>query len=70
MKIERSSHGGRIQNPVEVEHAHSDSLIALAEWGLPLGLLIIALLLWIGVRAIVALPQWRHQLDPHRPQPF
>ncbi len=54
-EIERSSHGGRIQNPVEVEHAHSDSLIALAEWGLPLGLLIIALLLWIGVRAIVAL---------------
>ncbi len=51
-ETELSSQGGRIQNAVEVEHAHNDYLIAIAELGWPLGLLWIALCLWILRKAL------------------
>lgn len=56
-EIERSSQGRRIQNAVEVEHAHNDYLIAIAELGWPLGLLWIGLCLWILRQALGSLVQ-------------
>ncbi|MDF1838557.1 MAG: hypothetical protein P1V35_11870 [Planctomycetota bacterium] len=51
-EIEASSHGNQFQNAIEVEHAHNDFLIAIAELGWPLGLLWIGLVLWILRRAL------------------
>ncbi len=46
-EIEYSTHGHQFRNAIEVEHAHNDYLIAIAELGWPLGLLWIGLCLWI-----------------------
>ncbi|MCB9908313.1 MAG: O-antigen ligase family protein [Planctomycetes bacterium] len=52
---ERSSHQGEVQNPVEVEHAHNDPLMALAEWGIPLGGLWLLVWGWVALSSGLAL---------------
>ncbi|MFT4649476.1 MAG: O-antigen ligase/tetratricopeptide (TPR) repeat protein [Glaciecola sp.] len=46
-EIAHSTHRHKFRNAIEVEHAHNDYLIAIAELGWPLGLLWIGLCLWI-----------------------
>ncbi len=54
-EIQLTTHDNQFQNAIEVEHAHNDYLIAIAEFGWPLGLLWIGLCLWILRRALGAL---------------
>lgn len=54
---ELSSHEGRIQNPVDVEHAHQDFANVLTEWGWvwsAFALLMVLAIAWAGVRTIAS----------------